>query len=72
MLGEYCLILIGYGGVFYLVGCFDNKIIDEDEFMSLVFNVDDLWFKVMFWLNGMFVVVIFILCLIKMKIIDGI
>jgi len=69
--GEHCLIPIGYGGVLYPAGCFDNKITDEDEFMSLAPNADDLWFKAMSWLNGTPVVVIPISCSIKMKTIDG-
>ncbi len=42
---------IGVGGVLYFPGCFHKDITNEDLFMELAPNADDIWFKAMSLLN---------------------
>ena len=69
--GEHCLIPIGYGGVLYPPGCFHLEVINESAFMNIAPHADDLWFKVMAWLNQTPVVVLPIASSMQMKTIEG-
>ena len=37
----------GVGGVLYFPGCFDERILDEELFMSICPKADDIWLKAM-------------------------
>lgn len=42
---------VGYGGVLYPPRCFHSDVLDEALFLSLTPKADDLWFKMMGYLN---------------------
>lgn len=46
------IIGIGFGGILYFPGCFHSDIAKEELFMDLSPLADDLWFKVMAFLNN--------------------
>lgn len=47
MSAAYCLLPVGYGGVFYPCGSLDSRVTDDETFMALADNADDIWFKCM-------------------------
>lgn len=51
MSADYCLLPVGYGGVFYPHGSLDVRVTDSEAFMALADNADDIWFKCMALLN---------------------
>jgi len=42
----------GAGGILYFPGCFNKDVLNEEIFMKLAPNGDDIWFKVMSLLQG--------------------
>ncbi|MDD1827105.1 glycosyltransferase family 2 protein [Photobacterium sp. ZSDE20] len=43
---------VGVGGVYYPNGCFSEKVLESELFMSLAPTADDVWFKAMTLKNG--------------------
>lgn len=42
----------GVSGVLYPVGCFYKDVFREDIFMNITPNADDIWYKIMTYMNG--------------------
>lgn len=49
---RFDVIPTGIGGVFYPAGCFNKEVLNEDVFMSLCPNADDIWLRAMTLMNG--------------------
>lgn len=48
---NYCILPVGYGGVFYPSGSLSSEVINVAEFTQHADNADDIWFKCMSLLN---------------------
>lgn len=47
IIANYCVLPIGYGGVFYPVGSLSDEVVNIAKFTELADNADDIWFKCM-------------------------
>ncbi|MBB1296282.1 hypothetical protein [Pseudoalteromonas sp. SR41-7] len=48
---NYCILPVGYGGVFYPSGSLSSEVCNVAEFTARADNADDIWFKCMSLLN---------------------
>ena len=43
---------VGFGGVLYFPGCFDDEVLNEQKLLELAPSADDVWLKAMSLING--------------------
>ncbi len=68
---NYCILPLGYAGVFYPAGALHSDTCDINSFMSVAPHADDLWFKAMGLLNKTPVAVLPLADSMGMATIDG-
>lgn len=68
---KYCILPIGYGGVLYPPNSLYQDVTDEQKFVDLAPNADDLWFKAMSLMQSTETIILPQECSIKMVLIEG-